>query len=867
MIAAAACNRPGTGAGRIVHSSSIEAQVARGEKTPGAAFVLSFAACLSPAIASACQITVSGSQPGFTPSAAVDCINIENANVAGDINNRGSVLQNGITIRNSVVNRTVSNIGPFGGGSVETIVGGISVDSKSFIGGGAFPGIEVTAVPSFAGGINTDATIPNGIYVFDVQTFAGGVHNGGNASGFSISGIAHFSGGVSNSGQINGIQLFELPDFAGGVFNSGTIRATGFNGSAINFFDGSLTGGITKGTGKISATDRGSVGILFGDLICRCDPHLKFAGGIINSGSIEGDVAGIALAGPAAFSGAIVNSGTISGSMGLLLFDGGLGGISVVNSGTITGTGGTAIEFGAPGTLTLTSTSVINGRVMGQGGTLQFGGSSAGVFDVSALGTSALYPLGPQYEDFEALNKIDSSTWTLTGTNALVLPVDVKDGILAGRRLHAIRACDMVDNGATLGGSGTIGGLVVDSGGTRAGLVMPFSTLNVAGAATFAAGSTWPSTSIPPGKPTSSSQRARPRSRAERSWSPVRGGLLPRPVHPHNRGGRRLGNVLLAERGSLATLAFLTPGLSYDANDVYLGSPPNRFATVGRHRTRSPRRALSAQPVGSSLYNALIGQTKAGALTAFNALSGEIHASAVGAAFERRGCRAKRCSTGCRELRGPTPSGAQTVKTLTSRHMLRCFRPGGRRSTPGAASAATATPRRCTTTRRLHPRRRRDPVGPLSPRRRRRLHQRELEAPARGSSGKCPPPISASTAATAATPAISRRRLLRQRPYGLNREVSFPGLDNAVGSGYGGDTCRGLWGSRLAHASGRRRSRRRGSSRSLAWQASIFVPRASSRTRAPPPSPAHRSAPATASRRRPPGRDYDVRNSAADPPA
>ena len=297
----------------------------RAARMLGAAFVLAFAACWSPTIASACQITVSGSQPGFTNSAAVDCISIENANVAGDIANRGSVLQNGITIRNSVVNGTVSNIGPFGGGSVETIVGGISADGKSFIGGGAFPGIEVTAVPSFAGGINTDATIPNGIYVFDVQTFAGGVHNGGNTSGFSISGIAHFSGGVSNSGQINGIQLFELPDFAGGVFNSGTIRATGFNGSAINFFDGSLTGGITN-TGKISATDRGSVGILFGDLICRCDPHLKFAGGIINSGSIEGDVAGIALAGPAAFSGAIVNSGTISGSMGLLLFDGGLGG-------------------------------------------------------------------------------------------------------------------------------------------------------------------------------------------------------------------------------------------------------------------------------------------------------------------------------------------------------------------------------------------------------------------------------------------------------------------------------------------------------------------------------------------------------------
>ena len=206
----------------------------------GAAFALALVVCCLPNLATACQITITGVQPGVSNSAAVDCISVQNANVGGDIKNTGSVLQNGITIRDSIVNGTFSNIGSEVGGNIETIVGGISADSKSFIGGGVFPGIEVIGVPNFAGGIHTNATIVNGVYVNGVQTFAGGIVNGGITSGFSISGISHFSGGVTNSGQINfgnyGIAIFEMSDFAGGVFNSGTITSTGFNRAGITLF-------------------------------------------------------------------------------------------------------------------------------------------------------------------------------------------------------------------------------------------------------------------------------------------------------------------------------------------------------------------------------------------------------------------------------------------------------------------------------------------------------------------------------------------------------------------------------------------------------------------------------------------------------
>ena len=86
-----------------------------------------------------------------------------------------------------------------------------------------------------------------------------------------------------------------------------------------------------------------------------------------------------------------------------------------------------------------------------------------------------------------------------------------------------------------------------------------------------------------------------------------------------------------------SNLAFLTPMLSYDFKDVYLGFAPTpvTFASVAQTPNQiATANALQGQPAGSPLYNAIIGQTAAGARVAFDALSGEIHASAVSAAFD-----------------------------------------------------------------------------------------------------------------------------------------------------------------------------------------------------------------------------------------
>ncbi|MGD0187181.1 MAG: autotransporter domain-containing protein [Roseiarcus sp.] len=84
-------------------------------------------------------------------------------------------------------------------------------------------------------------------------------------------------------------------------------------------------------------------------------------------------------------------------------------------------------------------------------------------------------------------------------------------------------------------------------------------------------------------------------------------------------------------------LAFLTPSLSYDSDDVFLTLTRNGVAFGGVATTPNQlatANAIGAGATGSDLSQALLPQSAAGARQAFDALSGEIHASAVSAAFD-----------------------------------------------------------------------------------------------------------------------------------------------------------------------------------------------------------------------------------------
>jgi uncharacterized protein with beta-barrel porin domain len=221
------------------------------------------------------------------------------------------------------------------------------------------------------------------------------------------------------------------------ITNFGTILATGFAGTAI-------AGDV------VNLVNSGTVSTILGNAV------------IMTSGSIVNNIGGLI----SSDSDAIVSSGNTS----------------IFNAGTITSFAGAAIRFfGGGNTLTLAPTSVINGTAHGFGAdTFQLGGVGTGSFDASLLLT--------QFSGYATFNKIDSSTWTLTGTNASAMPWTVEQGtlIVNGNLAHSTMT---VDSGAILSGTGTVGSTTVATGGTLApGSGTPGTSLTVNGNLAFQSG-------------------------------------------------------------------------------------------------------------------------------------------------------------------------------------------------------------------------------------------------------------------------------------------------------------------------------------------------------------------------------------------
>ncbi len=85
--------------------------------------------------------------------------------------------------------------------------------------------------------------------------------------------------------------------------------------------------------------------------------------------------------------------------------------------------------------------------------------------------------------------------------------------------------------------------------------------------------------------------------------------------------------------GVSSNLAFLTPSLSYDPNNVYLTliSSGTGFADVARTRNqRAVATGAEALGGGNAVYNQILGMDVASAQSAYDSLSGEVHAAAGG---------------------------------------------------------------------------------------------------------------------------------------------------------------------------------------------------------------------------------------------
>jgi outer membrane autotransporter protein len=344
-----------------------------------------------------------------------------------------------------------------------------------------------TALSMAAGGANTlhnaGTMTGTGALGVGVAAVTATIDNSGSITGgFEALGVNTLTLS-SNTGTISGATIGIATTSANITNNSGgIIQATGAGGAGINA-TGALTitnnlGGIIQSTGAGGAAINVNTGAAtavtvnnFATIAGTLDgvnTLTTVATSITNSGTITGTTR----QGIRVNTAEISNTGTVTGTTGIF-FRSGNGASTIFNSGTITGTGGTAIQFsvGSVGnTLTLGGGSNITGTVLGQGADiLQLGGTSAATFNVGNIGA------GQQYQGFSTFNKVDTSTWTLTGTGTANQNWTISQGMLIGDTT-SLQGATITDNAAlTFNQAAT---------GTYAGTITGGGALTIAGGGT-----------------------------------------------------------------------------------------------------------------------------------------------------------------------------------------------------------------------------------------------------------------------------------------------------------------------------------------------------------------------------------------------
>ncbi|MET3910821.1 uncharacterized protein with beta-barrel porin domain [Bradyrhizobium sp. S3.3.6] len=387
------------------------------------------------------------------------------ASGAGIFAGQANTITNAAT---GTITGTNDSIGIFAfGGATVTNAGAITVgDSTGFSGGILATNNNNTVVNTATGTISVGQNAAGIFMQGNFQT----VSNFGaiTAADFGV-GIALFgddakvtNGGLITTGDSGSAGISVQGDRAV-ISQSGTI-SVGLGGAGIAY--SGLSSAITN-SGRITGTDFAEGIVVFGD-----------SNTVTNNGTISVGAAGVGIdVTTLSTTNQVVNTGTITvGASGVGISVS--GGASVFNSGTINAaTGFAAIEFCScgPNTLTLGPGSIINGFVLGAGtDTFQLGGTGKDTFDLSLIGT------GLQYDGFSTFNKVDSSTWTVTGTGNQDWNVLGGTLMLAG----TINGNVSVAAGGTFGGVGTVGSSISINGGALAP-GSPTGTLTVSGGLSF----------------------------------------------------------------------------------------------------------------------------------------------------------------------------------------------------------------------------------------------------------------------------------------------------------------------------------------------------------------------------------------------
>ncbi len=342
-------------------------------------------------------------------------------------------------------------------------------------------------------------------------------------------------------------------------------------------------------------------------------------------------------------SGALTIDQSTNTSYAGTISDGGAGG-SLVKQGTgtltLSGansyTGGTTVSAG---TLSVSADNNLGatsgGLTLGNGSTLATTGSFSSSRAITLSGGGVI---APSSGTTLTLNGGIGGTGGLTmnGAGTLVLASGTYNygggtTVSAGRlTVNGNLASDVtVGTGGNFGGTGTVTGNVINNG-----TVLPdIGTLNIVGNYTQNAGSTYQVEVTPGGRATRSPSPAMPRSTAARSRCRPTAGTYAR---------NTTYTILTATTGVTGTytsvtsnFAFLTPSLTYDANDVFLTLLQNGTSAFSLGARTINQRAVGAalDRVGNgatgdlaSVLNVLYGLDTVQGPKALDTLSGQQYA-------------------------------------------------------------------------------------------------------------------------------------------------------------------------------------------------------------------------------------------------
>lgn len=521
---------------------------------------------------------------------------------------------------------------------------GVDLDGYAGTTARVFPGVTVANVGDAISATTQAWTLTNQ-----------GTVGGANSILFTQGGTVTNSAGSQINASQSGISLATFgAGGAGTVYNYGTITSTvqgvsvNNGGIVTNYLGGSIS---TTGGNNAVSVGQGSSRTVINSGEIHADKTTGFSTGILvqggastvtnnSTGIVTGGYNGVYASGSAALTftnagsitavrgpaveagggGTFNNTGTIqSGNDGMLVS----GAATVTNSGAVGSTGaGRAIAFSgaATHTLNLNTGSTLTGNV--QGGT----------------GTDNLVLLGSGNEgiakflSFETL-AMQGSAWTLTGTGAFTSSTDVTGGVLnVNGQLTSPTVT--VASGGTLGGNGTIIGAVTNNGNIAPG--NSIGTLNITGTYTQATGSIY--------NVEVNTTPASDLINVTGSANIQNGATVNVLATP---GVYTVGNrytILTASTGVTGTYDTLTDNapfvdfvLNYDANNVYLDVLATYVSFQSVAQTPNQRAAASGAEqlgVGNPIFDAILTLSTPDALTAFDRLSGEIHASLRGSLIE-----------------------------------------------------------------------------------------------------------------------------------------------------------------------------------------------------------------------------------------